>query len=484
MESEILSCEHAGMGLRGHQRGVSLDQMAELEDRRADLQAELDRLIRRHHVPGAVVAVAVGDDAMEVASGLANVATGVDATTDTVFQIGSISKIFTATLIAQLVDAGLVALDDPVRALLHEFRVADDAATLSITARNLLSHTSGIEGDHFLDCGKNPDALWRYVSTLEEVGLVHPTDDLYSYCNSGYGVLGRLVEEITGDHFARALHKRLLKPLGLDETMVLAEHAIVHRVAAGHHQSPGEPATVRGWTLGRFNVPMGGILATAPDLVQFARLHLRHGKSAGGKQLLSARVIDDLQNPQVEQYDGAERGLGWCIEQWGDTRVVGHDGDTVGQRAFLRLFPDQDAVIVVLTNSPLGDLVARPIIASLSASLLDLSPPADPVADPEMSYDTTRYTGIYQRMHQRLAVAGSDDGALEMTIIPDELFRTAGLVEQTLVLEAVDSDRFVTTAPATGLPTLAAFVDPDENDDDHTVPPYLMYGGRAHHRIS
>ena len=458
--------------------------MSELEGHRDGLQSELDRLVRRHAVPGAVVAMAVGDETITAAAGVANAGTGIETTDDTIFQLGSISKLFTTTLIAQLVDAGLVALDDPVRALLHEFRVADDTATLSITPRHLLSHTSGIEGDHFIDCGRNPDALWRYVSTLEDVGLVHPPDDLYSYCNAGFGVLGRLVEESTGDHFARALRKRLLKPLGLEMTMVLTEHAITHRVAAGHRQTLGEPAEVRGWTLGRFNTPMGGVLSTAPDLVEFARLHLRHGKTGGGKQLLGARIIADLQIPQVEQYDDAERGLGWVLEDWNGTKVIGHDGDTVGQRGFLRLFPDHDAAIAVLTNSPLGDLVALPVLASLAEQVLDVRAPDPPSVDDTLEVDPSRYTGIYERMHQRLAVAGSSDNGLEMTIIPDELFRSAGISEATLVLEPSRHDRFVTTSAVTGLPVLIGFVDPDEDEDGDSQPPYLMYGGRAHRRIS
>jgi CubicO group peptidase (beta-lactamase class C family) len=456
--------------------------MSELEAHRDDLQSELDRLVRRHGVPGAVVAMSVGDEVITAASGVANVGTGIATTDDTIFQLGSISKLFTTTLVAQLVDAGLVALDDPVRALLHEFRVADDAGTLAITPRHLLSHTSGIEGDHFIDCGRNSDALWRYVSTLEDVGLVHPPDDLYSYCNAGFGVLGRLVEEITGDHFARALRKRLLKPLGLELTMVLTEHAITHRVAAGHRQVLGEEAEVQGWTLGRFNIPMGGVLGTAPDLVEFARLHLRHGKASSGKQLLGARMVSDLQTPQIDQYDDAERGLGWILEDWHGARVIGHDGDTVGQRAFLRVFPEHDAAIAVLTNSPLGDLVARPILATLAASVLEVEAP-DPVeADDSIDIDPARYTGIFERMHQRLAVAGASDDGLEMTIIPDELFRSAGISEATLLLAPAGPDRFVTTAAVTGLPTLVCFVDPDE--DEASAPPYLMYGGRAHRRIS
>ncbi len=231
--------------------------MPALDAFRPDLQSVLEEATAAHQVPGAVVGVLRGDERIVEAIGLANTATGIETTPDTLFQIGAISKIYTATLVMQLVHAGLVELDEPVRGALQEFRVADDTATLTITPRHLLSHTSGIQGDHFLDCGRNPDALWRYVSTLEDIGQIHAPDDMYSYCNAGYGVLGRLIEMATGDHYTRALQRRLLRPLELTHTLTLAEQAIVHRVAAGHHHD-GDEVHVNPWTLARFNVPSAG----------------------------------------------------------------------------------------------------------------------------------------------------------------------------------------------------------------------------------
>ena len=189
--------------------------MPALDSLRTALQGALDESIRTHGVPGAVLGVLQGGERLVLAAGCANVATEIDVTPDTLFQVGAISKAYTATLVMQLVHAGLVELDEPVRGALQEFRVRDDSATLTITPRQLLSHTSGIEGDHFLDCGRNPDALWRYVSTLEEVGQLHAPDDLFSYCNAGYGVLGRLVSCLGGEaappQLFLAVQRRLLE---------------------------------------------------------------------------------------------------------------------------------------------------------------------------------------------------------------------------------------------------------------------------------
>ena len=460
--------------------------MPALETLRPTLQSTLDASLKTHAVPGAVVGVLRGDELVLVAGGVANVGTGVETTTDTLFQLGSISKVYTATLVLQLVHAGLVELDEPVRGALQEFRVKDDTATLTITPRQLLAHTSGIQGDHFLDCGRNPDALWRYVSTLEDVGQLHDPDDMFSYCNAGYGVLGRLVEEATGDHYARALQRRLLRPLALSHTVTQAEQAIVHRVAAGHHHDDHGAPSVAPWVLSRFNAPIGGIIASAEDVLTFAAMHLRGGRSVEDRQVVPAKAIAEMRNGEVEvPGTDDEWGLGWWLTKWDDQPVLAHDGDTAGQRTFLRVLPELDAAVVVLTNSTRGTAVAEDVFAHVGKEALGCMPPEVPdTLPPGEGPDADRYTGIYERMHQRLAIAGGrDEGTLRMTIIPDELFLKAGMRERTLTLHPVDDHRFVTLDPETLVHHLVVMVESDEDDDPDGVP-YVHFQRRAHARIS
>src|SRR4051794_11547035 len=120
----------------------------------ARLQSRLDALLAEHGVVGASVAVLSGDQITAAAAGTANLRSGLPVGTDTVFQIGSITKVYTATLVLQLVEEGLLDLDTPVVEYLPEFRVVDAAATRTVTTRQLLSHTSGIDGDVFDDFGR------------------------------------------------------------------------------------------------------------------------------------------------------------------------------------------------------------------------------------------------------------------------------------------------------------------------------------------
>src|SRR5215467_14257591 len=125
--------------------------MSELSEINSWLQERLPTLLAEHKVPGAAVAVLAGGQVIDVAAGVLSKATGVEATVDSVFQVGSITKVWTTSLLMQLVDEGKLDLDNPIRRYLPEFALADAEAAATITVRQLLSHTAGFEGDLFTD---------------------------------------------------------------------------------------------------------------------------------------------------------------------------------------------------------------------------------------------------------------------------------------------------------------------------------------------
>ena len=144
---------------------------------------------------------------IDVAAGVLSRATGVEATADSVFQVGSITKVWTTTLVMQLVDEGKLDLDEPVRRYLPEFVIADEDAAAAITVRQLMCHTAGFEGDLFTDTGKGDDCVEKYVATLAEVTQLFPPGEMFSYNNAGFCVLGRIVEVLRGKPFD-AVHAR------------------------------------------------------------------------------------------------------------------------------------------------------------------------------------------------------------------------------------------------------------------------------------
>ncbi|GHH36782.1 serine hydrolase domain-containing protein [Lentzea cavernae] len=306
----------------------------------------LAELIAKYEVPGAQVAVLESGEVRNETAGVLSVHTRVEVTDDSVFKIGSITKIWTATLVQQLVDDGLLDLDRPVRHHLPGF-------TALVTARHLLTHTSGIDSNHFFETGRNGDAIERFVDALgeEEPGAAPGTAFLYS--NSGFVVLGRLVEVLRGKPFHDVLRERLVEPLGLRTVATDADEAILHRAAIGHDES-GLP--VRKWAGAYGTAPSGSHFAMgARELMAFVRLHLDDPKLA----VLREKQVESVPDLGIGVVGW---GLGWMLHRDG---VVGHTGVSKGQKAFLRVVPDAGLAVVVLTNSVNSEPLAREVFSDL-----------------------------------------------------------------------------------------------------------------------
>lgn len=177
----------------------------------------LSELARAHRVPGAALGVLrVGpdgaDELVQASHGVLSTNTGVDVTDDSLFQIGSITKVWTTTVVMQLVDEGLLDLDAPIVDVLPELRLADPQVARQVTMRHLLTHTSGIDGDVFTDTGRGDDCLERYVDQLAGVAQNHPLAATFSYCNSGFVLIGRVIEKLTGKTWDLAMRERLFTP--------------------------------------------------------------------------------------------------------------------------------------------------------------------------------------------------------------------------------------------------------------------------------
>ncbi|MCS7255036.1 MAG: serine hydrolase domain-containing protein, partial [Thermomicrobium sp.] len=264
-------------------------------------------------VPGMVVGLLTEQGRQVVEYGVASVETGCPVRRDTLFQIGSITKVYLATLAMRLVEEGKLALDTPVIAYLPDLELADPAAREAITLRHLLTHTSGLEGDRFDDYGYGDDALARYVAGLRQARQIHPPGRFWSYCNSGFSLAGRVIEVVTGQAFEEAMRERLFKPLGLERTFFFVQDVLGYPYASGHRTNEqGHPEVVRDFALPRSVHPAGGIWATIDDLLTFAAFHL--GLHQVSEPPLSAEGVTRLQEPQVAAANWADAyGLGWAL---------------------------------------------------------------------------------------------------------------------------------------------------------------------------
>jgi CubicO group peptidase (beta-lactamase class C family) len=220
-------------------------------------------------------------------------------------------------MIMQLVDEGLLSLDTTVSAVLPGARLGTADVGGQVTVRHLLTHTSGIDGDIFTDTGRGDECIERYVGLLDEAPSVFTPGAAYSYCNSGYVLLGRIIEVLDGQSWDESLRERLTGPLSATQTITLPEEAILRRAAVGHHRC-GTPVHV--WGLPRSIGPAGLITSTAGDLLTFARLHLDGGVTADGKRLLSEASATAMQSASaaIPEFSapGSAIGLGWRLSRW------------------------------------------------------------------------------------------------------------------------------------------------------------------------
>jgi CubicO group peptidase (beta-lactamase class C family) len=455
--------------------------MPTLRDALADLPSVLAEKVTSLGLPGASVAVLLDGEIVEAAAGVLNTRTGVEATTDSLFQIGSATKVYTATLVMQLVDAGLVDLDAPVRQYVPEFRVADAAASEAITVRHLLTHTSGFDGgDHFVDTGRSDDCVARYVEGLVELEQLTPPGAMWSYNNAGFSVLGRVVEKVTGQVWDDALRERLLAPAGLLSSVTLPEDALLFRTAVGHVPGEdGKPVPVVRWHIDRSGGPAGAICATPADVLGFAQIHLSEGRAANGAQLLSPGSVKAMQEPQVTMTgSGGSFGLGWMLSETNAERTIGHNGGTLGQAAFFTVLPDRGFAICLLTNGPTGGAVWQAVADHVYEQALGVpgpKPALPKLGDTTPELDLAKYVGRFERRAVHTTTALDDDGDLTATLeyvgVPYDL-----KPPPPMKLKAVDESTFV--ALAGGQPAMAMhFLDFDGDGR-----PQLLFAARVARR--
>jgi dipeptidyl aminopeptidase/acylaminoacyl peptidase/CubicO group peptidase (beta-lactamase class C family) len=388
----------------------------------AHWRRRLAELATEYRVPGATLGIQwLGEDPVVASHGVLSKATGIPVTDDALFQIGSISKVWTTTLVMQLVDEGRLDLDAPIVDVLPELRLSDPEVTKRVTMRHLLSHTSGIDGDVFTDTGRGDDCVERYVELLELEAQNHPLGATFSYCNSGFVLAGRVIEKLTGQTWDAALRERLIAPLGLTHTVTLPEEALLRRAAVGHlAEGDADPEPASSWVLPRSIGPAGLIAARAADLLAFAAAHLRGGVTADGTRVLSDASTAAMTASQVTLPDtlaGRDSwGLGWMRFGWDGQRLIGHDGATIGQYAFLRILPAHGLAVTLLTNGGNAADLYVDLFGEIFAELagVAITRPLVPETVPPV-VDASRHLGTYERAGARIDVF-TDDGQLRFRL--------------------------------------------------------------------
>jgi CubicO group peptidase (beta-lactamase class C family) len=390
------------------------DDLAQLA---SDLASELG-------IAGAQISVAHRGEVAEGAAGITDVRTGEPVTTETLFQVGSTTKVFTAAVLMGLVEEGRIGLDVPVVKQLPGFELADQRALAVITPRQLLSMSSGIDNGPYTDFGSGDDALARYVDSLTDIPQTFAPGEGYGYSNAATCIAGRLVEHVTGQTWDDALRVRLLEPTGLRDSASLEEEILQRRFAVGHTVSTDGALQVRErWSHGRSIGPAGGTFcSTATDLVRFGHLFLHDGVSLEGQQVLAAEAVRAMQRREVEVPPTLVAewwGLGPYGKTWDGVDVAGHSGTNIGGSSYLLWAVGRDIAVATTVNTPkLGYPFAARVFRELFP-LAGITVPGEPEAPPHVEVDGARLAGTYRMQgltltvtpnNGALAIAGAGDG--------------------------------------------------------------------------
>jgi len=318
------------------------------------------------------------------------------ATADTLYRIGSITKLFTATALLILRDAGKLHLDDPLTAHLPWFQMkaaAADAGT--ITIRHLLTHTSGLPREgafpYFTDSRFPTIEDIRARLPMQERPL--PTETRWKYSNLGATLAGEVVAAVAGEPYVDFVRRRILAPLGMTATMVATPEPAHPRLATGYGRrllgsTPTPFNDLRGLTAA------GNMTTSVTDLARFAMLQLRGGV-AGGAQILSGRTLAEMHRVHwLEPEWQAGWGLGFRLLRVRGKTLVGHGGAVRGFRSNLQICPSDKIAVVAFVNSDDADawLYADKALEWVGSAITAVTKPAPRTADPAWQ----RYVGRYR----------------------------------------------------------------------------------------
>ena len=301
------------------------------------VQAEM----RKENIPGLCLAVMRDRKPDKVQLyGLANVEVNVPVTAETVFEIGSVTKQFTATLVMLLAEEGKLTLGDRVTQHLAGL----PASWSNITLRHLLSHTSGITNYNSLSGFEVARKLKpaSFIKQISKYPLMFKPGEAWSYGNSAFNLAGYVIEKASGTSYWHFLDERIFKPAGMLHSRSRDQQVVITNRASGYEFENGKLVNRDSDLTDVFAA--GAIVSTIPDMVKWVT-------ALEGDKLVSRSSREEMWKPTtLNNGKTVAYGLGWRLEDYNGHKHIGHSGSTAGFSASLQRFPDDKLTIIVLCN--------------------------------------------------------------------------------------------------------------------------------------
>ncbi len=330
-------------------------------------------------VPGLSLVIVKDDRVIYMKGlGLRDVERNLPATEDTLFAIGSCSKAFTAMIAEMSVDDGKLSLDDSPKKYLPYFKLQDAEADAKINVRDLLHHSSGLDG---IDLAWYTGALNR-EEVIRVAGLARPKAKLrekFQYQNVMYSAAGEVVARAQKSTWERVIADRVFKPLGMkasDTSVKVMQKSADFATGYDISDKTAKKLALHDLT----NIaPAGAINSNARDMAQWIRLMLGGGVFEG-KRLVSERGFNEMTSKHIDVRGGAGYGLGWGVLNYRGHKALTHSGGIDGFHSLVVLVPDLRLGFCVLTNVSSSTLPVA-VREAVVANLMDKSEPATPAID-------------------------------------------------------------------------------------------------------
>ncbi len=337
------------------------------------MTAMIEHEMRTKHIPALSIVLVDGPKTVWARGfGEANAPIGTEATANTVYRIGSVSKLFTDIGIMQLVERGKLDLDRPVETYIPEFKPVNPFG-VPITLRHLMSHHAGLTreppvGNYF---DPQDQVLAHMVTSLDRTMLFYPPGQRTKYSNAGVGTVGYVLEKVQGEPFARYLKRAVLEPMGLQSSAFEPESTLVRRLPKATMWTFDE-RTFDAPTFQLGMAPAGSMYSTVHDLARFAQVLFARGQGPNGP-VLKAETLEAMWQPQFAvpgTTSGA--GLGFFVSRENGVLTVAHDGAIYGFATAFAALPDEKLAVAVVGTKDAVNIVTNRISVAALRMLRDL----------------------------------------------------------------------------------------------------------------
>ena len=353
---------------------IKLHAQTEEELLKNKLEPFIEKAIKEFDVPGLSVGIVKDGKIIYIKGfGIANVETGKKVNPETMFMMASVTKVFTATAVMQLVEKGRIRLDNPLIKHLPYFKL-NDKRYKAITIRHLLTHSSGVPSMYKDNFGyRNPEfddgALERYIRDLANREMEFDPGEEFSYSNHGYAILAALISEVAGETYENYMRRNILDPLGMKRSTFVFDEVDKENIAAPHILGSDFGSGVNSYyPVNRWDAGVSGLWSNATDMCRWALANLNGGE-LNCKRILKKSSLDTMWKKAGEKYGNI--GLGWFIYNFRDNKMITHTGLNFYKIDFC-LIPEHSLGVVVMCNIE-RDL-AWPIAGNAMRLLLGYEP--------------------------------------------------------------------------------------------------------------